>query len=128
MPVFLKGDIVSLEIASSPAVGLPGPAIRIHREMKNGFHGHLALNRMTRPGIDIPLPPPQAVAEARLDLAGSAGSAGSAGLDTRLDAVIQREALEQARDYLDIGEVDLAPLPGDMRLEPELDLPDFEAE
>ncbi|MEY2759911.1 MAG: hypothetical protein RIR33_3689 [Pseudomonadota bacterium] len=122
MPVFLKGDIVSLEIAPSPAVGLPGPAIRIHRAMMNGFHGQLALNRMTRPGIDIPLPPPQAVAEARPDLAESAGR------DARLDAEIQREALEQARDYLDIGEVDLAPLPGDMRLEPELDLPDFEAE
>ena len=122
MPVFLKGDIVSLEIAPGPAVGLPGPAVRIHRKMTHGFHGQLALNRMTRPGIDIPLPPPQAVAEARFDPAESAER------DKRREAEIQREALNQVRDYLEIGEVELAPLPDDMRLEPELDLPDFEVE
>jgi hypothetical protein len=120
MPVFLKGHVLSLEIAPSPAVGLPGPAIRIHREMTNGFHGQLALNRMTRPSIDVVLPAPrQAVAEARLD---------TPERRNQLDDEILRDALEQSRQLLDIGDVELAPLPDDTRVEPEVDLPQFESE
>jgi len=119
MPVFLKGRVVSLEIAPNPAVGLPGPAIRIHPHMKNGFHGQLALDRMTRPKVDLILQPPQALAEARLDPAGH---------QQRLDAEILREAQAQTRQNLDMGEVHLAPLADDAPLLPELDMPDFVAE
>jgi hypothetical protein len=119
MPVFLKGRVVSLEIAPSPAVGLPSPAIRMHPQMKNGFHGQLALNRMTRPTVDLVLPSPQPVSEARLNPALH---------QQRLDDEILRDAQALSRQYLDAGEIDLAPRVDDAPLQPELDLPEFVTE
>jgi hypothetical protein len=56
MPTFLEGDVVSLEVAANPIPGAPGPAIRINREMKDGFHGQLALQSLTRPMIAVAIP------------------------------------------------------------------------
>ncbi len=49
MAVFLEGGVVSLEVAGNPIPGAPGPAIRIHPAMKDGFSGQLALASLTRP-------------------------------------------------------------------------------
>lgn len=56
MATFLEGDVVSLEVATDPIRGAPGPAIRISREMQNGFHGQLALQSLTRPMIAVMMP------------------------------------------------------------------------
>jgi hypothetical protein len=49
MGVFLEGGVVSLEVAGNPIPGAPGPAIRIHPQMQDGFTGQLALASLTRP-------------------------------------------------------------------------------
>lgn len=56
MATFLEGRVVSLEVAANPIAGAPGPAIRIRREMQNGFHGQLALQSLTRPMIAMVIP------------------------------------------------------------------------
>ena len=54
MPVFLEGGVVSLEVAGNAFPGAPGPAIRIHPQMKDGFTGQLALVSLTRPAMTPP--------------------------------------------------------------------------
>ncbi len=56
MPTFLEGGVISLEVAANPIPGAPGPAIRINREMKGGFHGQLALQSLTRPMVAVMMP------------------------------------------------------------------------
>ncbi len=53
MPMHLEGEIVSLEIGASPAVGLTAPAVRLYPASINGFDGQIALPRLTRPGIKM---------------------------------------------------------------------------
>ena len=56
MPVFLKGGVVSLEIASQPAVGASAPAIRLYPAIRDGFAGELVLASLTHPGLAVVLP------------------------------------------------------------------------
>lgn len=65
MPVFLKGGVISLEIAPQPAAGAYGPAIRIYPAMRDGFDGQLALSSLTRPRLALVMPLDRSASESR---------------------------------------------------------------
>lgn len=58
MPMHLDGEVLSLEIGSTPATGLKAPAIRLYPEKTNGFSGQVALANLTRPVVAVMTPDP----------------------------------------------------------------------
>jgi hypothetical protein len=93
MPLFLEGEVVSLQVAGAPDPSLSGPAIRMHAETTAGVHGELVLHRMTRPLIGPP--PDHAIAQARVQ----ESSPDEARMKQLADE-IQRDAQAQAQQLL----------------------------
>lgn len=124
MPTFLEGGVTSLEVAANPIPGAPGPAIRIGREMKGGFHGELALASLTRPVIALAIP------ESR-DRPGAVsvipGGSAEEEAERRANEIL-REAQAEIQRLLGQGSMDVTLDPGPPPVPEDNNLPEFEAE
>jgi hypothetical protein len=124
MATFLPdGDVLALEIRTTPQAGVSAPAIRLYPKMTDGFHGQIALGALTRPFVAMLMPGPFGRSQAEAD--------GQIMTVERQPGAVAADLLDRVRSVFSTAPRSEDPSSTEVRLqppEPLVDLPEFEVE